>query len=244
MASGISVGSLYASLELDRSHFEAGVKSSQGLFGSLASVAKASALAIGAALLAAGAAAVKMATDYKAGVDEIRAGTGATGKALDALEGLGVELVHIDLPELNYNVLFGILTTEAAAAFEEITLTDSDDTMKWQEARAWPNTFRTQWFYPAIEFVQAERLRRRIAGMMDLTMDGLDAIFAPSFAASLLLITNFTGHPQLCLRAGFRDDGTPKGVSLWGHHFDEGTICRIGAALEAELAVADVRPTL
>lgn len=164
--------------------------------------------------------------------------------ALEALKGLGVELVEIEIPELPYGVLFGILVTEAAAAFEEITLTNSDDTMKWQEARAWPNSFRAQWFYPAIEFVQAERMRRKIAGMMDLTMDGLDAIFGPSFAGSLLLITNFTGHPQLCLRAGFRDDGTPKGVSLWGHQFDEGTICRIGAALESELGVADRRPTL
>lgn len=79
MAGGISVGALYASLALDKSKFEADVKSSQGLFGSLASVAKASALIVGAALLAVDAAAVKMATDYKAGVDEIRTGTGATG---------------------------------------------------------------------------------------------------------------------------------------------------------------------
>ena len=85
MASGISVGALYASLALDKSKFEADVKSSKGLFGSLADVAKTSALVIGAALLAVGAAAVKMVTDYDAGVDAIRAGTGATGKALDGL---------------------------------------------------------------------------------------------------------------------------------------------------------------
>lgn len=85
MARAISVGSLYASLALDRSKFESDVKDSKGLFGSLADVAKKSALLIGAALLAIGASAVKMATQYKAGVDEIRIGTGATGKALDGL---------------------------------------------------------------------------------------------------------------------------------------------------------------
>lgn len=85
MAAGISVGALYASLALDKSRFEADVKGSKGLFGSLADVAKRSALIVGAALLAIGAAAGKMATNYKAGVDEIRAGTGATGKALDDL---------------------------------------------------------------------------------------------------------------------------------------------------------------
>jgi phage-related minor tail protein len=85
VAAGISVGALYASLALDKSRFEADVKGSKGLFGSLADVAKSSALIVGAALLAIGAAAGKMATNYKAGVDEIRAGTGATGKALDDL---------------------------------------------------------------------------------------------------------------------------------------------------------------
>jgi hypothetical protein len=85
VASGIAVGALYASLALDKSKFEADIKSSQGLFSSLATVAKASALVIAAALLAVGAAAVKMVADYDAGVDEIRAGTGATGKALDGL---------------------------------------------------------------------------------------------------------------------------------------------------------------
>lgn len=85
MAAGISVGALYASLALDKSKFESDVKGSKGLFGSLADVAKKSALIVGAALLAIAAGAAKMATDYKAGVDEIRIGTGATGKALDGL---------------------------------------------------------------------------------------------------------------------------------------------------------------
>ncbi len=85
MAGGISVGALYATLALDKRKFESEVKGSEGLFGNLASVAKASALVIGAALVGMGVAAAKMATDYKAGVDEIRTGTGATGKALDAL---------------------------------------------------------------------------------------------------------------------------------------------------------------
>jgi len=165
-------------------------------------------------------------------------------RALEVVKGLDVEMVEIELPEWPYAALYGILTAEAAAAFEELTLSNRDDELVWQEDNAWPNTFRSTWFLPAVEFVQTERFRRRVAQMMDETFDGLDAIVGPSFAGNLLLITNFTGHPQLCLRAGFRDNGTPKGFSVWGHHFDEGTVCRLGAAIERELGVADRRPGL
>ncbi len=67
---------------------------------------------------------------------------------------------------------------------------------------------------------------------------------SPSYAASLLLITNNTGHPSLTLRCGFRDDGTPYGITLWGGLFEDGVLCRIGMALERELDVWDHRPGL
>ena len=172
------------------------------------------------------------------GADDIDRGS------LEAVKSLGAEMVEIDIPDWPYSLLFGILVAEAAAAFEEITLDNIDDSMKWQADNAWPNTFRSTWFMPAIEFIQAERFRRKVARMMDDKLKGVDVVFGPSFAGSLLVITNFTGHPQLCLRAGFRDDGTPKGVSIWGHLFDEGSVCRLGAALERELNVAHKRPTL
>ncbi len=164
--------------------------------------------------------------------------------ALEALKHTGVELVEVELPDWPYGALYSILITEAAAAFERMTLDDVDDQLTWQEARAWPNTFRSAWFIPAIEFMQAERFRRKVANMLEDVISDVDVLFGPSFAASLLLMTNFTGHPQLCLRAGFNDDGTPRGVSFWGHHFDEGTLCRIGMALENELGVWDRRPEI
>ena len=74
--------------------------------------------------------------------------------------------------------------------------------------------------------------------------DGLDAMIGPSYAGSMLLITNSTGHPSLTIRCGFADDGTPHGITLWGRLFEEGTLCRIGMALERELGVWDRRPVL
>ncbi|MEM9064016.1 MAG: amidase [Planctomycetota bacterium] len=169
-------------------------------------------------------------------------------KAFEELRQVGVELVEIELPDLPYGALYTQLIGEAAAAFEEITLTNSDDTMKWQEPQAWPNSFRTAWFTPMIELIQADRIRRQIVVEMDRIFgdeeNGLDCLFGPSFAGPMLLITNYTGHPQLCLRAGFRDNGTPKGVSVWGRLYGEEKVCRLGAALERRLGVASRRPDL
>ncbi len=80
--------------------------------------------------------------------------------------------------------------------------------------------------------------------MMAERFKELDAMIGPSFAGSMLLITNNTGHPSLTLRAGFRSNSRPHGVTLWGRRFDEGTLCRLGMALEKELDVWARRPTL
>ena len=137
-----------------------------------------------------------------------------------------------------------ILLVEAAAAFEELTLSNRDDELVWQAPEAWPNTFRTTRFAPAIEYVQAQRFRRRVMAMMAERFSGIDAIISPSFAGSLLLITNNTGHPSLTIRCGLRGNGTPRGITLWGRLFEEGTLCRIGMALESALDVWDKRPPL
>ena len=162
--------------------------------------------------------------------------------ALKATRRTGVKLVEIELPDLPYATLLTILFVEAAAAFDELTLSNRDDLLVWQEDRAWPNSFRTSRLTPAVEYVQAQRFRRLVCEMMAKQFDGLDAMIGPSYAGSMLLITNSTGHPSLTIRCGFVDDGTPRGITLWGGLFEEGTLCRIGMALERELDVWDRRP--
>jgi Asp-tRNA(Asn)/Glu-tRNA(Gln) amidotransferase A subunit family amidase len=165
-------------------------------------------------------------------------------KAVDVLALAGVELVDVELPDWPYDTMLSILLCEAAAAFEEITLTGSDDSLDWQAPEAWPNTFRRARFIPGIEYVQAERLRRQCMEMMAERLADVNAIISPSFAANLLLITNMTGHPSLTLRTGLRDDGTPRGITLWGRLFDEGTLCRVGMELERRLDVCHLRPAV
>jgi hypothetical protein len=132
--------------------------------------------------------------------------------------------------------------------------------------QAWPNTFRQSWFLPGIEFVQADRFRRQCMQMMAERFADVHVIIGPSFADSLCLLTNNTGHPSLTLRCGFttarrnrrdadEEDRTdaaasqpatrvPHGITLIGRLFDEGTLCRVGLALEKQLGVWDERPPL
>jgi len=129
---------------------------------------------------------------------------------------------------------------------------------------AWPNIFRQSRFLSAVDFVQADRLRRRVAVEMARVFSQVDMLLVPSLRDEMLTITNFTGHPSLTMRAGFvevteaRTDWAPDpsrplpkfspprrvphGITLIGRLFEEGTIGRAGLALEKAFAVVKDRP--
>ena len=163
--------------------------------------------------------------------------------ALQAARDLGMNLVEIELPDWPFDSLAALVGIEAAAAFEQLTLTGRDEQLIRQDVNAWPNIFRQARLVSAVDFVQLQRFRRQVMTMMDERFQIVDAMLSPSFAASMLLITNMTGHPCLVLRAGFVHD-QPHGVTLWGRLFEEGALCEIGRALEHRLAVWDRRPEL
>jgi len=176
----------------------------------------------------------------------------------------GVEVVEVSLPDWPYDSLNIILFAESAAAFEELTLSHKVDELREQVSDAWPNTFRQSRFLSAVDFVQADRMRRKVAVEFERVMSEVDVLLVPSLRDEFLVITNFTGHPSLTLRAGFvevseaRSDWAPDpknpvakfatprrvphGVSLVGRLFDEGTMGSAGMALEAAFGVAGERP--
>jgi Asp-tRNA(Asn)/Glu-tRNA(Gln) amidotransferase A subunit family amidase len=184
--------------------------------------------------------------------------------ALDQVKRLGMETVPITLPDWPYDSLNLILFAEAAAAFEEITLDHRVDQMKAQVPDAWPNIFRQSRFLSAVDFVQADRFRRKVAQQMARVFEKVDLLLVPSLRDEMLTLTNFTGHPSLTLRAGFvevtqaRSDWAPDpkhplptfhparrvphGVTLIGRLFDEGLLGRVGVALERAFNVAAERP--
>jgi Asp-tRNA(Asn)/Glu-tRNA(Gln) amidotransferase A subunit family amidase len=184
--------------------------------------------------------------------------------AVDVVRRLGMTTVDLRFPDLPHASLMPILFAEAAAAFEELTLSDRDDQLRVQVPDAWPNLFRQSRFLSAVDFVQADRLRRRFALEMARLFEQADVLLVPSLRDEMLTVTNFTGHPSLTLRAGFvqvseaRSDWAPDpahplpkfspprrvphGVTLIGRLFDEGTIVRAGLAMERAFGVASERP--
>jgi hypothetical protein len=133
---------------------------------------------------------------------------------------------------------------EAAAAFEDMTRSNTDDQLSWQADEAWPNSFRKTWFIPAIEFVQAERMRRIFMVWMRKALEGVDALVLPPYAGGMLVVSNATGHPSLVMRTGFDKAGQPRSATLIGHPFDESTLISAGAAIEAQLGIASKRPEM
>ena len=163
--------------------------------------------------------------------------------ALHAARDAGAILIETTIPEINHDLLLIPLLAESAAAFEELTRSNQDDVLSWQDDDAWPNTFRKSWFIPAIEHIQANRVRRKAMEKMDSWMkNSFDVFLSPAFS-NLLLITNNTGHPALVLRSSMTK-GKPIGTTLIGKLFDEGTICEVGMAIEQNLNIAKQRPSL
>ena len=162
--------------------------------------------------------------------------------ALEALRSAGAELVEIRLPDLPYESIVLEIQVEAAAAFEELTRSGRLAELPGQEAHDWPNVLRSAWLVPAVEYVQLLRIRRLVMDAMGSLFAGVDAVIASRAAGVMNLATNASGHPALALRAGFRDDGTPVGVILFGRLFEEGTLVRLGTALERELGAFERRP--
>ncbi|HEU5337168.1 MAG TPA: amidase, partial [Terriglobales bacterium] len=123
--------------------------------------------------------------------------------ALQMIKKLGMEAVPVSIPDWPYGSLQLVLFAEAAAAFEEITLNHQINELKAQVPDAWPNIFREARFLSAVDFVQADRFRRKVAEMMAGVFDKVDLLLVPSLRDEMLTITNFTGHPSLTMRAGF-----------------------------------------
>jgi len=185
--------------------------------------------------------------------------------ALEIVKKVGMIPVEVSIPDWPYDSLNLILFAEGAAAFEEITLNHAVDQLKVQTYDAWPNIFRQSRFLSAVDFVQADRLRRKVAMEMARVFSQVDLLLVPSLRDEMLTITNFTGHPSLTMRAGFvevteaRTDWAPDpsrpvpkfspprrvphGVTLIARLFEEGTMGQAGLTLERAFGVVGERPT-
>jgi Asp-tRNA(Asn)/Glu-tRNA(Gln) amidotransferase A subunit family amidase len=152
--------------------------------------------------------------------------------ALEVLRKAGVELVPFELPEIPTRPLGYILDAEAAAAFDDLTRSGQDDLMVRQTRGAWPNSFRQARFIPAVEYIQANRVRTLLMADMALRMKEVDVYVAPSFGGTNLLLTNLTGHPAVIVPDGFDDKGSPVSLSFIGNLYEEAKALRVAKAFQ------------
>jgi len=160
-------------------------------------------------------------------------------EALDIVRAQGAKLEPMTLPAFPANALNFILDAEAAAAFDDLTRSGDANQMT---NSSWPNSFRTSRFIPAVEYIRAQRARTLLMRQMDAAMATFDVFLSPSGGNSLG-ITNLTGHPAACLKAGFVD-GLPQALMITGRLYDEATVLRVALAYERATKWHTMNPNL
>ena len=163
---------------------------------------------------------------------------------LDVLRGLGVTLRPIELPDYPIDSMGLILNVEAAAAFDELTRSGQDDLLVRQIKNAWPNRFREARTVPAVEYIQANRVRTLVMNAMQETLAGIDAYVCPSWVGKNLHLTNLTGHPAVVLPNGLRQEGTPSSISFMGRLFQEDKMLALAKTYQDATGFHLKHPTL
>lgn len=163
---------------------------------------------------------------------------------LNNLAELGADLIPIELPDPDVSSISLILSAEAAAAFDELTRSNKDDELVRQIKNAWPNVFRSSRFIPAVEYINANRLRYIVIQRMKEIMDKVDLYIAPSWMGDNLLLTNLTGHPCVVLPNGFTKDGMPTSITFVGDLFDEGRLIAFSKKYQDATGFHKVHPPL
>jgi Asp-tRNA(Asn)/Glu-tRNA(Gln) amidotransferase A subunit family amidase len=165
-------------------------------------------------------------------------------RTLEALEKLGVKLQPFEWKTTVPARIMGVvLMSEAAAAFDEMTRTNLDDELTSQNRFAWPNNFRAARFIPAVEYINANRLRTKMMSEIGDLLRGYDCVIMPSFEGDILPITNLTGHPIVVMPNGFQNNH-PTSITFLGNLFDDALILAVAKAFQDATGFEDVHPEM
>jgi Asp-tRNA(Asn)/Glu-tRNA(Gln) amidotransferase A subunit family amidase len=148
--------------------------------------------------------------------------------SLEVFQNMGLELIPIELPE-NYPFegLDIILRAESGAFFDELVRSGEVDLLVEQDESSRANSLRQSRFIPAVEYLQANRVRSLLIEEINSLFGDFDVIIAPPTRSRQLLITNLTGHPALSVPNGFDDKGRPTSFTLLGNLYQEGKILEL-----------------
>jgi Asp-tRNA(Asn)/Glu-tRNA(Gln) amidotransferase A subunit family amidase len=181
---------------------------------------------------------------------------------LDQLKDMGVKLIPVELPKLPWDSMMHLLTAEAAAAFDELTMTGRDKLLTEQGPDDWPNYFRAARFYPAVEYIQANRARSLAVQQMAAIFKIVDIIVTPS-GGDQLTATNLTGHPAVIQPNGIRENdapkppavdtgdedniggpGTPVSITFLGNLYQDAKLCAFARAYQQATDFSKMHPDL
>lgn len=152
---------------------------------------------------------------------------------LETLRNFGLDLAPIELPDYPVLDMAFLLRVEAAAAFDELTMSGLDELLVSQEDGAWPNTFRAARFVPAVEYIQANRIRTLIIQEMMELMENVDVYVAPASDRINLTLTNLTGHPTVVVPSGLSEEGVPNNsVTFTGRLYGEAEALALAEAYQ------------
>ncbi len=166
-------------------------------------------------------------------------------KTIETLRAMNLKLEEVKLPDdLPIGALIIILQAEAAAAFDEITRNGEDDLLVRQDKYAWPNSFRSARFIPAVDYINANRVRFELIQEMHALLKDFDVIVTPSFAGRQLLITNLTGQPCVVVPNGFNSKNSPTSISFIGNMFEEGKLLQLAAAYQQATDFDEQHPNI
>ncbi len=162
---------------------------------------------------------------------------------LGKLETLGAKLVPMELPKAPWSISM-ILDVEGATAFDDLTRSGKDDLLVRQMQAAWPNVFRKARLIPAVEYLQAQRIRTQTIQEMAAAMKNIDVYIAPTDASDNLYLNNLTGHPAVVLPNGFTAAGLPTSICFVGKLFGEADLLAVAKAYQDATAFHLKHPSL
>lgn len=141
----------------------------------------------------------------------------------------GFKLIPIEFPDTaayKANIMDVIISAESAAAFDDLTRYNIDDELTRQGPFDWPNSFRVSRLVPAVEYVNANRMRYALQQKIHTALKDIDVLICPTRGSgNQSAITNLTGQPVVCVPTGFdKRTGLPTSISFMGNLYDEAAI--------------------
>lgn len=159
----------------------------------------------------------------------------AEWKALETFKKLNPNVKAVTFPDTAFfpgHIMNLVISSEAAAAFDELTRSGRDSLIERQDQAFWPNIFRASRLIPAVEYINANRFRTELIKVTNDFMQQWDVVIVPTFSGNQSAITNLTGHPVVVFPIGFGTRGTPLSLSLVGNLYDEASILTAAKAFQ------------